>query len=289
MLSMPFRGPRAGALAARLLWWTGLSRAARVLLTRGGAFVLLLHGVASRKYPGVAAAAQPTIDAEDLRRMLRWLAARFRFLTPGELRDGRPGVLLTFDDGFANNCAVALPVLIELGAPAVFFVTTRHVIEPGDWLPATRRQALRHWRRAWEVPAEIARDLYDGMSREQLARCAEHPLITVGSHTVSHPFLTRCDDAALRRELVASKETLESVTGGKVDLFAYPTGDYDRRVAEAVRRAGYARAFAVNSAGQGIPAYEIPRVGIYAADPAYLGAKLSGLHRRPLRPARGPA
>ncbi len=222
------------------------------------------------------------MDARDLRRVLGWLGSRFAFLTPEQFSGRQPGVLLTFDDGFANNARVALPLLEEFSAPAVFFVSTQHVQEPGDWLPATRRQAGGHWQRTEDVPAEVARDLFDGMSAEELAGCAAHPLITIGSHTVGHPFLTRCDDPALRRELVESKAFLEEVAGRDVDLFAYPTGDYDRRVAVAVRRAGYRRAFAVDPAGAGVAGYEIPRVGIYAADPAYLGAKLSGLHRRPV-------
>ncbi len=275
----------AFAVAARLLRWTGLSRACRVLLTRGGSFALLLHGVASRRYRGVPRSAQPSLDAREMRQLLRWLGSRFRFLTPEQFFDSRAGVLLTFDDGFANNYRVALPLLEEYSAPAIFFVTTQHVLEPGDWLPATRRQARRHWQQLEDVPAGVARDLYDGMSADELARCAAHPLITVGSHTVSHPFLSRCDDPSLRRELGESKAFLESVAGGAVDLFAYPTGDYDRRVAEATRQAGYRHAFAVDSPAREPAGYEIPRVGIYATGPAYLGAKLSGLHRRALRPS----
>ncbi len=274
------------ALAARLLWWSGLSRACRVLLTRGGSFVLLLHGVASRRYRDIPLSAQPSMDARDLRRVLGWLGSRFPFLTPEQLSGRQPGVLLTFDDGFANNARVALPLLEEFQAPAVFFVTTQHVQEPGNWLPATRRQAQDHWTNLEDVPREVARDLYDGMSVDELILCASHPLITIGSHSVSHPFLTRCDDPSLRRELGESKAFLESIAGREVELFAYPTGDYDRRVAEATRRAGYRRAFAVDSSRQGPAGFEIPRVGIHAADPAYLGAKLSGLHRRALRPGR---
>ena len=271
------------AFVSRLLGWSGLSRAARLLLTRGGSFVLIFHGVASRRYRGVAASAQPSMDAAELRRTLDWIGSRFRFLTPEDFLRSEPGVLLTFDDGFANNGHVVLPLLEESGSPAVFFVTTQHVSQPRNWLPATRRQATSHWPRLEDVPDEVARDLYDGMSEGELARCAEHPLITIGAHTVSHPFLTRCNEAQLAYELEAAKSQLESAIGTEVDLLAYPTGDYDRRVAEAARRAGYRFAFVQDTSDVGLPAYEIPRVGIYSDDPAYLAAKLSGLHRRALR------
>ena len=270
------------AFVSRLLRWSGLSSAARFLLTRGGSFVLIFHGVASRRYRA-AASAQPSMDAAELLRALDWIASRFRFLTPEDFLRSEPGVLLTFDDGFANNCHVALPLLEEIGAPAVFFVTTQHVSQPRNWLPATRRQAASAWPRLEDVPDEVARDLYDGLSAGELARCAAHPLITIGAHTVSHPFLTRCDDRQLAFELEAAKSLLESVIDSEVGLLAYPTGDYDRRVAEAAKRAGYRFAFVQDASDVGFPAYEIPRVGIYSADPAYLAAKLSGLHRRALR------
>ena len=125
------------------------------------------------------------------------------------------------------------------------------------------------------------------MSRADLGACAEHPLVTIGSHTVSHPRLTRCDDAALAAELEESRRLLEDWCGATVDLFAYPKGDYDLRVARAVRDAGYRAAFAEDPVGAGLPDFEIPRIGLYAHDAAYLSAKLSGLHRRPWR--RNPA
>ena len=266
-----------------LLWRTGVAAAARRLLASGGRLVVTFHGVASRVYGELPPAVQPSFTADRLRAAVAWIAGRWHLLTPGEFLAGEtPGVLLTFDDGFANNATRALPVLEELDAPAVFFVTTQHVCEPRDWLPATRRQVRAHWQAEAEVPEEVARDLFDGMSREQLELCAAHPLVTIGSHTVGHPFLTGCDDATLGDELERSRDSLHAWCGGTVDLFAYPTGDYDLRVARAVRAAGYRAAFAQDPIGVGLPAYEIPRVGLYAADPPYLAAKLSGLHRRAL-------
>lgn len=270
--------------AGRLLWHTGLATAARRILTREGRFVVSFHGVAGRRDDALARDLQPSFSVPELRTALDWIGRRFRFLTPGELLAGDwAGVLLTFDDGYANHCTQVLPVLEDFAAPAVFFVTTQHVACPRDWLPAIREQVRRRWPRVDEVPGDVACDYYDGMTPEQLRFCARHPLIEIGSHTVHHPFLSRCDDATLKRELVDSRYALEGWSGGEVDLFAYPTGDYDLRVARAVGRAGYRAAFAENSVGVGLPAYEIPRIGLYDCAAPYLGAKLSGLHRRPLR------
>ncbi len=275
------------SLAARGLWMSGLATVARRILTSGGSFVLTFHGVAGRRYFDLPRSVQPAFDGAGFDATLSWIADRFAFLTPQDLLEReRPGVLLTFDDGFANQAATALPVLERWRAPAVLFVSTQHVEAPRDWLPATRDQVRSYWPRPDDVPEAIARDLFDGMSRQQLRFCAEHPLVTIGSHTVHHPFLTRCDDAELTTELERSKVLLEEWSSSCVDLFAYPTGDYDRRIALAVRAAGYRAAFAENPAGIGLPRYEIPRVDLYDSDPAYLAAKLSGLHRRPLAPGK---
>jgi peptidoglycan/xylan/chitin deacetylase (PgdA/CDA1 family) len=240
--------------------------------------------VARRRYTEITAEAQPNLTAEDLRAILKWVGSRFTFLAPDEfLGSSKSGVLLTFDDGLANNLSVALPVLDEFGAPAVFFVSTQHVAQPRDWLPATRTLARKHWKQEIDVPDDIAAEFYNGMSEEELQACGRHPLITIGSHTVSHPFLTQCSPDQLRFELEASKEFLTSVTGQAVDLFAYPTGDYNRSVAECVRSAGYRAAFALDGQDVGLPHYEFSRIGLYSANEPYLGAKLSGLHRRPIK------
>jgi len=270
--------------AAVFATWTGLSSIARRVSRRQGSFVLELHGISSRHYPGIRDEVQPRLCAADLDRVLSWLASRFRFLTPGELLEGcRGGVLLTFDDGFANHERVVLPLLEKHFAPAVFFVTLQHVWDPRRWLPATCESVALEWGEPDRVPEGVAADLFDGMSVQQLRRCAESPLVTIGSHTLTHPFLTRCSDETLEYELVASREQLASLTGMKIDLLAYPTGDYDRRVAEAALRAGYQAAFAEKQCGVGLPLFEIPRVGVSQADSVYLAAKLSGLHTRPVR------
>jgi peptidoglycan/xylan/chitin deacetylase (PgdA/CDA1 family) len=63
--------------------------------------------------------------------------------------------------------------------------------------------------------------------------------VEIGSHTVTHPILTRIDHEKLQSELCASKSQLETVLGRSVDLFCFPNGDYDHQVIEEVERAGY--------------------------------------------------
>jgi peptidoglycan/xylan/chitin deacetylase (PgdA/CDA1 family) len=61
----------------------------------------------------------------------------------------------------------------------------------------------------------------------------------IGSHTLSHPILTRLDDAELEREVARSKAELETWLGLEIHGFCYPNGDHDERVRAHVRTAGY--------------------------------------------------
>jgi peptidoglycan/xylan/chitin deacetylase (PgdA/CDA1 family) len=271
---------------ARLVSWFGIAALSRRVLARGGRFALNLHGVSSRRYPEVATDLQPHHSVEEFRAVLRWLSRRFIFLSVDEfLRENKPGVLLTFDDGHANNLTNVLPLLTEFEAQGLFFVSTQHVRDPRDWLSFTRRDAQRGWGGEANVPEEFARDCYDGLSEIQLAELARSPWAVIGAHTVTHPSLPTCSPEEARRELAESKSYLQQVSGQRVETMAYPYGDYNRAGAEAARDAGYRAAFAVDSYRVGLPAFEIPRVGIYASDAPYLDLKLSGLHRPALRGA----
>lgn len=66
--------------------------------------------------------------------------------------------------------------------------------------------------------------------------------IEFGSHTVSHPILSRLEDGELERELADSKRRLEQELGKPVPVLAYPvggTGEFNDGVVRAAAAAGY--------------------------------------------------
>ena len=71
------------------------------------------------------------------------------------------------------------------------------------------------------------------------ARKMESGGIEIGSHTLTHPILTRVSKSALQAELRESKSRLEGELNHTVDLFCYPNGDYDAGIKRAVEEAGY--------------------------------------------------
>jgi len=80
--------------------------------------------------------------------------------------------------------------------------------------------------------------------------------IAIGSHTVTHPILSRQSSERVWDEVTRSKKEIEEAIGEPVTLFAYPNGrpeDYTPETVALVRRAGYDVAvtttFGVNDGG----------------------------------------
>ena len=262
----------------------GIFRLSYRTISKNAQFVLMFHGVSSIKRKEIHYNAQPHIDKKDLEKILQWLTKNFDFLTPNDLiNTNKSGVLLTFDDGFANNYSNVLPLIEKYKCHAIYFITTKHLMNPKDWLSFTKANVANNWSKKDKIPEELQRDLYDGMSESMLSEISSHPLITIGNHSETHPLLSRCSNDQLMREINGSKLYLEKLISKKVDYFAYPTGDYNQNVINFVRDTGYKAAFGIDNINNiGFPKFEIPRIGIYSSKKSYLEAKMSGLYRKPL-------
>lgn len=75
------------------------------------------------------------------------------------------------------------------------------------------------------------------LSFTQIQELNKHAII--GSHTLFHPILTCCDEEEIQNEIINSKLQIENITNGKCNHFCFPNGDYDKRVIEIVKNAGY--------------------------------------------------
>jgi peptidoglycan/xylan/chitin deacetylase (PgdA/CDA1 family) len=85
------------------------------------------------------------------------------------------------------------------------------------------------------APTPQEHERFDPISWEQV-RQLDPALITIGSHTLSHPILPTIGDAALAHEVQESRRVLEERLGRPVDLFCYPNGAQDDRVYAHVAR-----------------------------------------------------
>ena len=93
---------------------------------------------------------------------------------------------------------------------------------------------------------------------------AAHPLMTIGGHTVTHPWFPSLTAAMQRLEIRGGRMALQAVTGRQIDLFAYPFGgrgdlgpDSQKLVAEAGFRGAFLSTGA--SANEQVDPWLIPR------------------------------
>jgi peptidoglycan/xylan/chitin deacetylase (PgdA/CDA1 family) len=143
----------------------------------------------------------------------------------GPLPDGGSYVAITFDDAFRSVRANAVPELLSRGFPATIFV-------PVDFLGQ---------KPGWEIRDGVNEEV---MTCEELRSLPE--LIELGSHSLSHPHLTRIDGARLREEVDTSRHKLAELLGSDVSLLAFPYGEYDDRVVDTCSEAGYERVFGID-------------------------------------------
>jgi peptidoglycan/xylan/chitin deacetylase (PgdA/CDA1 family) len=90
--------------------------------------------------------------------------------------------------------------------------------------------------------------------------------MTIASHSRHHPFLTRVWGPRLTDEVSGSKRILEKFLGHPVRYFAYPFGQYDARVVQAVRDAGYEAARGTWDGTRHRPADLLVLKAVYASE-----------------------
>lgn len=140
------------------------------------------------------------------------------------LRTGAPlpekPVLLSFDDGYGGHHKYVYRLMKQYGYPAVFSIYT-------DKMELTGGRSSVTW--------------------EQLQEMAADPLVTIASHSISHPNdLRLLSDEELREEIFTSKRLLEERLGIEIKYFTYPVGKSDDRVEAMVAEAGYEAALSMD-------------------------------------------
>lgn len=89
--------------------------------------------------------------------------------------------------------------------------------------------------------------------------------VTFGSHTQNHSILTTLTLGQVSRELSDSKQEIEKQLGEQCETFAYPNGNCDREIRNAVEAAGYSLAFTTRPGfwTKDCDSYLIPRINIW--------------------------
>ena len=177
---------------------------------------------------------------------------------------GSKRINISFDDGFKDVYSYAFPILKRFGIPFTIYLTSgfpegtvdiwwiqlEHFVS-GDVekFEAIMKSAydsnrpmsdVMHELTASEIDLSLTKDL--AISWEQLKEMVGSGLCTIGSHTSSHPGLTRLPADNEVSEIIDSKTLIEQRLNLSVKHFSYPHSIYDDSVISVIKDSGFASA-----------------------------------------------
>ena len=193
---------------------------------RAPAVVLCYHRIADD------AANDWTMSNRMFVRQIQWLQARFDLISLEEVqrrlaggKNRRPCVSITFDDGYADNCHQAIPLLIKQRIPCTYFVTARNILD---------RQPFAH---------DLARKQSIAPNTLDQLRAMVGAGIQIGAHCYNHVDLGQITHSRrLYDEVVISAQVLRRALDQPIRYFAFPYGKHDNLNSEAfalAKQAGY--------------------------------------------------
>lgn len=181
-------------------------------------------------------------------------------------------LLITFDDGYADNWVYAHPILKKRGHRALVFVVTdymrtdglvRKTLAEGGGIPDT--QSDERGPDGW-------------LSWDEIRKMSADGVFEIGSHTETHKrFVEEDKFADLPGELKRSRERIEKELGRPAPTMAWPWGYYEEPWVSDLTPAGYMLAFTtkVGSNPPGADPLRVARFKVQNGDPAWLSRRLA--------------
>ena len=182
--------------------------------------ILMLHRVIEQRSEGTNSELEVTPDFLE-RTINNYLRQGYHFVSIDEAceiinrsKTDYPVVCLTFDDGYQDNYDIAYPILKQYNVPFAIYITTGFI---DNRFPM------------WWYPGEQL-----GINTESLKALDADPLCTLGAHTISHPKLDNLSPEEQTKEIVQSRQELESILGHPISHFSYPHGSYNADILKIV-------------------------------------------------------
>jgi len=170
--------------------------------------------------------------------------------------DGSRYAVVTMDDGWLSFARNAIPQLALRNIPVAIFAISD---------------------RLGQVIDNVA---FDRLLNADELRGLDPTLVTIGSHTATHARMTTLDEPNSFRELHDSREKLSQLLGREVNAFCFPYGEYNHRLIDLCREAGYERVFTCDAELANPGDFAVGRVRVDPTDwPLEFHLKLMGAYR----------
>lgn len=176
-------------------------------------------------------------------------------------------IVVTFDDGYSNNFDNAFPLLKKYNLSATVFLATDFVdgkIKSEDFGGKNFNERPLTW---------------------DEVKIMDRAGIKFGSHSKTHPFLSKLSESELKVELIDSRKRIEEILGHGIDSFAYPFGDVDsfddltkKALMESKYNHAYTNIMGSNSSNPN-DKFALRRIRIHSEDgPLKLKMKIKGAY-----------
>jgi peptidoglycan/xylan/chitin deacetylase (PgdA/CDA1 family) len=177
------------------------------------------------------------------------------FMESGSPLPKKP-VMITFDDGYVNNCELAYPLLKKHGCKAVFFIPSSCIGKSSFWDASTEPL----------------------MSGTQL-KAIDHAVIEFGLHSADHRNYRHLAPDQIDTDIQENISAMKSLGVPYMPAFAYPYGGRPnnrkiyKSMVESFSRAGIKLAFRIGNRVNRLPLkspIEVKRISIRGTDSMWI-------------------
>jgi len=174
-------------------------------------------------------------------------------------------IMATFDDGYFNNIHV-LPILKKFKIPAIFFVSTGHIMNNKCfWWDVSYRQRVKLGtsfrkirREEYQLKTKTNRDIEKHLIA-MFGKDVFHPLsdidrpftplelkdfckekyVFIGNHTSDHAILRNCSPHEIKSQMLGAQDFIYDLTGIYPSIISYPDGYYSDEVIRISKEIGF--------------------------------------------------
>jgi peptidoglycan/xylan/chitin deacetylase (PgdA/CDA1 family) len=171
--------------------------------------------------------------------------------------------IITIDDGWRNNIEL-LNIVRKYKVFITIFITTSAIEQGNFWFEYVRKgkyqtkasvrrkkiylkklNEISFYKEISKYKSGVILDR-SALTRDEVIQLSKEPLVTIGSHSVSHISLPNISVEEQKKELSDSKKILEMWTGHRINYFAYPSGDYSKNLKILAQECGYNLCFTID-------------------------------------------